>query len=52
MAEATDWLFDLVDQMDLKNKDIFIVIGASRTGKGTLLRALNGIPLKLFHQNE
>lgn len=33
--------------MDLANKDVFIVIGPSRTGKGTLLTALQGETMKL-----
>ena len=38
--------------MDLKNKDIFIVLGPTRTGKGTLLTALKGIQMKLFKKKD
>lgn len=38
--------------MDVKNKEIFIVIGASRTGKGTLLAALHGAKIKYFVKNK
>ena len=34
--------------MDLYQKDIVIVIGPTRTGKGTLLNALSGEKIKLF----
>jgi hypothetical protein len=34
--------------MNLKDKNVFIVIGASRTGKGTLLQALTGTKMSLF----
>lgn len=38
--------------MALHDKDIFVVIGASRTGKGTLLSGLMGQKLKLFKKNQ
>jgi ABC-type branched-subunit amino acid transport system ATPase component len=34
--------------MNIKDKDIFIVIGASRTGKGTLLSAMMGQTMKFM----
>ena len=37
--------------MKLENKDIFIVIGPSRTGKGTLLAALQGHNMKFVTKN-
>ena len=40
LYEAIDFLFKYVDDMKLHEKDIFIVVGPSRTGKGTLLAAL------------
>lgn len=36
--------------MDLASKDIFLVIGPSRAGKGTLLAALLGQKMKFFHK--
>lgn len=42
LYEAREWLMSNVDKMNLAEKDVFIVIGASRTGKGTLLSALSG----------
>ena len=36
--------------MDLKDKDIFLVIGPSRAGKGTLLAALLGHKMKYFNK--
>lgn len=38
--------------MELKDKKIFIVLGASRTGKGTLLTALHGGKMKLFKKTK
>ena len=40
LYEATHWMFNQVDEMKLKDKDIFVVLGPTRTGKGTLLAAL------------
>lgn len=40
LHEAIEFLFKYVDSMKLHEKDIFIVVGPSRTGKGTLLAAL------------
>ena len=40
LHEAIEFLFKYVDSMNLHEKDIFIVVGPSRTGKGTLLAAL------------
>lgn len=36
--------------MDVKDKETFIVIGASRTGKGTLLAALHGAKIKHYQK--
>ena len=36
--------------MELKDKKVFIILGASRTGKGTLLTALHGGKMKLFRK--
>ena len=38
--------------MEVKEKETFIVIGASRTGKGTLLSALHGANIKYFVKNK
>ena len=40
LYEAVEYLSLEVEAMQLQDKNIFIVIGASRTGKGTLLAAL------------
>lgn len=50
LYEAIEFLFSYVDNMKLEGKDIFIVIGPSRTGKGTLLAALKGQKMKLFRR--
>ena len=42
LYEAIEFMFAYVDNMNLNDKDIFIVVGPSRTGKGTLLAALKG----------
>ena len=42
LHESIEFLFKYVDNMNLHDKDIFIVVGPSRTGKGTLLAALKG----------
>jgi energy-coupling factor transporter ATP-binding protein EcfA2 len=36
--------------MDLHDKDVFLVIGPSRSGKGTLLAALLGHKMKYFNK--
>ena len=38
--------------MDVTNKETLLVIGASRTGKGTLLAALHGTKMKYFIKNK
>ena len=48
LYEAIEFMFAYVDNMNLHDKDIFIVVGPSRTGKGTLLAALKGQKMKLF----
>lgn len=48
MKEAIQWNYRSIEEMQLADKDIFIVIGPSRAGKGTLLQALLGQPMKLF----
>lgn len=40
LAEAIEWQFDKVDELKLEDKNIFIPLGPSRTGKGTLITAL------------
>lgn len=52
LYEATEWLKDHIDAMNLADKNIFIIIGASRTGKGTLLTALQGQKMKLFKRKD
>lgn len=41
---------DHIDAMQLKDKNVFIIIGASRTGKGTLMSALMGNKMKLIRK--
>jgi len=36
-----------VDEMQIENKDVIVVIGPSRSGKGTLLAALEGVKMGL-----
>jgi ABC-type ATPase with predicted acetyltransferase domain len=50
LHEAIEFMFAYVDTMKLHDKDIFIVVGPSRTGKGTLLAALKGQKMKLFRR--
>lgn len=52
LAEATEWLFNSVDELGLENKDILLVVGPSRAGKGTLLAALNGTEMKFFKKGD
>ena len=52
LAEAIEWQFDKVDQLELEDKDIFIPLGPSRTGKGTLLAALQGFKMKIFKKRQ
>ena len=52
MQESNDWNNKIIDQMNLQNKDIFLVIGPSRSGKGTLLSALLGHRIKYFNRRE
>ncbi len=40
LHEAIEFLFKYVDSMKLHEKDICIVVGQRRTGKGTRLAAL------------
>lgn len=39
---------DHIENLKLHNKDVMIVLGASRTGKGTLLSALQGQKMGFF----
>ena len=52
LAEAIEWMFNKVDQLDLCNKDIFLPLGPSRTGKGTLLAAMQGYEMKMFKRSK
>ena len=52
LYEAVDFLSIEVDKMEVKEKETFIVIGASRTGKGTLLSALHGANIKYLVKNK
>lgn len=52
LQEAREWLTNTIYDMELANKDVFLVIGASRTGKGTLLEALKGTPMKYFEKGK
>ena len=50
LAQTIDFLFQKVDEQDLAGRDLLIPIGPSRTGKGTLIAALQGIKLKAFQK--
>ena len=52
LYEATTWMFAQVDDMHLEDKDIFIVLGPTRTGKGTLLTALQGVKMKFVKKKD
>lgn len=52
LAEAIEWMFEKVDRLELEDKDIFIPLGPSRTGKGTLLAAIMGKKMKIFRKNK
>lgn len=43
-------MFAKIDALNLEDEDIFIPLGPSRTGKGTLLAALQGHEMKLFRR--
>lgn len=46
LHEGMQYMKKQVRDMELENKDCVIVIGASRSGKGTLISALKGITMK------
>ena len=50
MNEAIEWYLGIIEELKLGDKDIFIVIGPSRAGKGTLLQALLGWKMKFFRR--
>lgn len=50
LYEARQWISKCIEDMQLAKKDVFLIIGASRTGKGTLLEALKGTPMKYFEK--
>lgn len=52
LSEGTEWLFDCVDALGLEDKNILIVVGPSRAGKGTLLTALNGVEMKFYKKGD
>lgn len=52
LYEARHWLSTTIHAMDLHSKDIFIVIGPSRTGKGTLLEALKGANIQFINKQK
>lgn len=52
LHEAIDFFSLEVDRLAVDEKEIFIVIGASRTGKGTLLAALHGAQIKYFKKDK
>ena len=45
-------MFAQVDALHLEDKDVFIVLGPTRTGKGTLLTALQGVKMKFFKKKD
>ena len=40
LHEGITWMEERVNEMDIAGKDVVVVVGPSRTGKGTLLTAL------------
>lgn len=52
LAEAIELMQDQVNQLDIDGKNLLIPLGASRTGKGTLLAALLGYKLKMFSKRK
>ena len=46
-----DWNAANIEQMELAEKDVFVIIGATRSGKGTLLTAIQGRKMSLFKQS-
>ena len=44
-------MLEKVEEMDLEHKDVFVLLGPTRTGKGTLLTAFGrGTEMKLFQK--
>ena len=43
---------ETIEDMHLEDKEVFLVIGASRTGKGTLLEALTGTNFKFIKKKD
>ena len=50
LADSIECLFESVDKMNVEDKDIAVVIGPTRAGKGTLLSALKGQKMKFFEK--
>jgi len=48
---VNDWNAANIEQMELAEKDVFVIIGATRSGKGTLLTAIQGRKMSLFKQS-
>ena len=48
MYQGIIWHYETIDAMNLKDKEIFVVIGATRVGKGTLLEAVSGKKMKYW----
>lgn len=42
------WQYKWIADMDLENKEVLILIGPSRVGKGTLLEAIKGTKMKFW----
>lgn len=52
ILESNQWNNQTIDQMKLEDKDVFLVIGPSRAGKGTLLASILGHKMKFFKRNK
>lgn len=50
--EVNQWNTKNIEELNLEQKDIFVIIGATRSGKGTLLTAIQGRKMSFFRKNE
>ena len=48
MYQGIIWHYETIEAMDLKDKEIFVVIGPTRVGKGTMLEAISGKKMKFW----
>ena len=48
MYQGIIWHYETIEAMNLKDKEIFVVIGPTRVGKGTMLEAISGKKMKFW----